>query len=41
MVNETLMKVLCHNICVLVRTMYALGITPVFDEGTFASKPGV
>ncbi len=38
MVNETLMKVLCHNICVLVRTMYALGITPVFDEGTFASE---
>ena len=31
MVNEILMRVLAHNICVLVRTMYALGITPVFD----------
>ena len=29
-VNEALMKVLCHNIAVLIRTMYALGITPVF-----------
>ena len=32
-VNEALMKVLCHNICVLVRTMHVLGVTPVFDEG--------
>ena len=38
MVNETLMRVLCHNICVLVRAMYTLGITPVFDDGTFASE---
>ena len=36
-VNEALMKVLCHNICVLIRTMYALGITPVFDTA-FASE---
>ena len=36
-VNEALMKVLCHNICVLIRAMYALGITPVFDQ-TFASE---
>ena len=36
-VNEALMKVLCHNICVLIRAMYALGITPVFDS-TFASE---
>ncbi len=38
MVNEVLVKVVCHNICVLIRAMYALGITPVFDEGTFASE---
>ncbi len=36
-INEALMKVLCHNICVLIRAMYALGITPVFDS-TFASE---
>lgn len=36
-VNEALMKVLCHNICVLIRAMYQLGITPVFDP-TFASE---
>lgn len=38
MVNETLMRVLAHNICVLIRTMYVLGITPVFDTGSFASE---
>ena len=38
MVNEVLMRVLCHNVCVLIRAMYALGITPVFDDGTFASE---
>ena len=32
MVNEVLMKVLCHNVCVLIRAMYALGIIPVFDQ---------
>ena len=37
-VNEALMKVLCHNICVLIRAMYALGITPVFDSGLQASS---
>ncbi len=41
-VNEVLMKVLCHNICVLIRAMHVLGVTPVFDqadaEGTFASE---
>ena len=36
-VNETLMKVLCHNICVLIRAMHVLGITPMF-EPTFASE---
>ena len=38
MVNEVLMRVLCHKVCVLIRAMYALGITPVFDDGTFASE---
>ena len=37
-VNEVLLKVLCHNICVLVRAMFALGITPEFQEPTFASE---
>ena len=36
-VNEALMKVLCHNICVLIRAMFELGVTPVFDQ-TFASE---
>ena len=29
-VNEVLVKVLCHNICVLVHSMYDLGIAPEF-----------
>lgn len=28
--NEVLMKVLCHNLCVLVQSIYELGIDPVF-----------
>ena len=31
--SAQLVKVLCHNVCVLIRSMYALGITPVFDGG--------
>ena len=27
-VNETLLKVLCHNICVLIQAMYEYGVTP-------------
>ena len=39
MVNEALVKVLCHNVCVLIRAMYALGITPVFDpEGALSPQ---
>ena len=38
MVNEALVKVLCHNVCVLIRAMYTLGITPVFDQGTFSPE---
>ena len=37
--NEVLVKILCHNICVLIQAMYALGIEPDFrGERTFASK---
>ena len=30
MVNETMCKVLCHNLVVLIREMHELGIEPVF-----------
>lgn len=30
-VNEALAKVLCHNLCVLIRSMYELGLEPKFD----------
>jgi transposase len=30
MVNQTLCKVLCHNLVVLIHEMYELGIDPVF-----------
>jgi len=29
-VNETMAKVLCHNLVVLIHEMYELGIAPVF-----------
>ena len=29
-VNEALCKVLCHNLCVLVASIYELGIEPTF-----------
>jgi hypothetical protein len=29
-VNELLCKVLCHNICVVIQSMYELNIEPVF-----------
>jgi hypothetical protein len=29
-VNEVICKVLCHNICVVIQSMYELGIEPVF-----------
>ena len=28
--NEALAKVLCHNLCVIIQSMYELGIDPVF-----------
>ena len=30
-VNETLLRVLCHNLCVLVSAMYILGVEPTFS----------
>jgi len=38
-VNEVLCKVLCHNICVLIQSMYKLGIEPTF--WTFGTKEAV
>jgi len=38
-VNEVLCKVLCHNICVLVQSIYELGIEPTF--WTFEAKEPV
>ena len=29
-INELLCKVLCHNICVLIQSMYELGVAPKF-----------
>ena len=37
MVNETLCKVLCHNLVVLIHEMYELGIDPVFWASEAAS----
>lgn len=41
-VNEALVKILCHNLCVLIQAMYALSLQPDFGtERTFASKTPV
>jgi len=38
-VNEALCKVLCHNVCVLIQSMFELGIEPVFwAQGTVDSN---
>ena len=37
--SEAMVKFLCHNTCVLIQAMYALGVEPEFDDTwTFASK---
>jgi transposase len=46
MVNEVLLKFLCHNLCCLVSAIHELGIDPVFWEGKVATAailkfPGV
>lgn len=28
--NEALCKILCHNICVVIQSIYELGVEPVF-----------
>ena len=38
-VNEVLCKVLCHNICVLIQSIYELGLEPTF--WTFEAKEPV
>ena len=38
-VNEVLCKVLCHNICVLIQSIYELGLEPTF--WTFEAKESV
>ena len=40
-VNEVLVKILCHNICVLIQSVYELGIAPIFGEETFGTKESV
>jgi len=30
-VNEVLLKILCHNICVVIQEMHELGIEPIFS----------
>jgi transposase len=42
-VNEVLCKILCHNICVLIQSIYELGIEPIFQtfEAKEASAPKV
>ena len=31
-VNETLVKILCHNVVVLIQSMFNLGVMPAFDD---------
>lgn len=33
-INEALLKVLCHNVCVVIQSMYELGIDPTFCAGS-------
>ena len=37
-VNEVLVKILCHNICVLIQSVYELGIKPIFGSETLGTK---
>ena len=38
-VNEVLCKVLCHNICVLIQSIYELGLEPMFWQTFEAKEP--
>jgi hypothetical protein len=33
-INEVLAKVLCHNMCVLIRATRDLGVEPIFGSGS-------
>lgn len=35
-VNEALCKVLCHNLCVVIQSMYELGVDPSFSQSEAA-----
>lgn len=37
-VNEALVKVLCHNICVVIQSMHELGIEPTFWAGSSVAQ---
>ena len=39
MVNETLCKILCHNLVVLIHEMYELGIDPAFSSLSHQGHP--
>ena len=34
-VNEVLLKILCHNICVLIQSMYELGAESLLNGGSW------
>jgi transposase len=38
-VNEVLCKVLCHNLCVLIQSIYELGLEPTFWQPSESPKP--
>ena len=38
LINETLCKVLCHNLVVLIHEMYELGIAPIFEAEIAAAS---
>ena len=38
-VNKVLCKILCHNICVLIQSIYELGLEPTFWETIEAKTP--
>lgn len=35
-INEALCKVLCHNLCVVIQSMYELGVEPMFSQAEAA-----
>ena len=36
--NEILCKVICHNVCVLIQSMYELGVEADFGRGELTTK---